>query len=144
MVTQENNSMKRVHYDTYVDEKMPRDRHKKSRLCSGNMTLLTEHIRSMENKHTGKCKYCGKFTYMMCTLCGVHVCWKEGSSATNLTCVLQYHDNEFYGIGMEDCNTLFGVPARAYKKPSEREIRENRKYMKELRLKYEAAVENIN
>jgi hypothetical protein len=43
---------------------------------------------------------------------------------------------------MEDRNTLFGVPARAYKKPSEREIRENRKYMnKELRLKYEAAVE---
>ena len=81
---------------------------------------------------------------MMCTLCGVHVCWKEGSSATNLTCVLQYHDDEFYGIGMEDRNTLFGVPARAYKKTSEREIRENRKYMKELRLKYEAAVENIN
>jgi hypothetical protein len=62
----------------------------------------------------------------------------------NLTCVLQYHDDEFYGIGMEDRNNLFGVPARSYKKPSEREIRENRKYMKELRLKYEAAVENIN
>jgi hypothetical protein len=45
---------------------------------------------------------------------------------------------------MEDRNTLFGVPARAYKKPSEREIRENKKYMKELRLKYEAAVDNIN
>ncbi|MFM8622856.1 MAG: hypothetical protein ACKOB3_05715, partial [Holophagaceae bacterium] len=74
MVTQENNSMKRVHYDTYVDEKMPRDRHKKPRLCSGNIALLTEHIRSMENRHKGRCKYCGKFTYMMCTLCGVHVC----------------------------------------------------------------------
>jgi hypothetical protein len=142
--TQESNGMKRAHYDTYVDEKMPRDRHKKPRLCSGNMTLLTEHIRSMENKHKGKCKYCGKFTYMMCTLCGVHVCWKEGSTATNLTCVLQYHDDEYYGIGMEDRNTLFGVPARAYKRPSEREIRENRKYMRELRLKYEAAVDNIN
>ena len=45
---------------------------------------------------------------------------------------------------MEDRNTLFGVPAKAYKKPSEREIKENRKHMKELRLKYEAAVDNIN
>jgi hypothetical protein len=98
MATQENNDVKRAHYDTYIDKKMPRDRHKKPRLCSGNMTLLTEHIRSMENKHRGKCKYCGKFTYMMCTLCGVHVCWKEGLSATNLTCIL-YHDNEFYITG---------------------------------------------
>jgi hypothetical protein len=39
MATQENNGFKRAHYDMYVDEKMPRDRHKKPRLCSGNMTL---------------------------------------------------------------------------------------------------------
>jgi hypothetical protein len=45
---------------------------------------------------------------------------------------------------MEDHNTLFGVSAKAYKIPSEREIRENRKHMKELRLKYEAAMDNIN
>ena len=71
MITMENNGYKRVHYDKYVDMKMPRDRHKKQRLCSGNITLLSEHIRSMENKHKGKCKYCGQMTYMMCMLCGV-------------------------------------------------------------------------
>jgi hypothetical protein len=75
-----------------------------------------------------------------------HACLLEGriKRYKNLTCVLQYHDNEFFGIGMEDRNTLFGVPASAYKKPSKREIRENRKFMKELRLKYDAAVDNIN
>jgi hypothetical protein len=133
---------KRVHYDKYVDMKMPRDRHKKPRLCSGNITLLSEHMRSMECKHKGKCKYCGQMTYMMCTLCGVHKCWKEGTKATNLTCVLKYHDDDFYGIGMEDRHTLFGVPERTYRKPSEREIKENKKYMTELRLKYEAAVDS--
>ncbi len=43
---------------------------------------------------------------------------------------------------MEDPHTLFGVPERTYRKPSKREIKENKKYMTELRLKYEAAVDS--
>jgi hypothetical protein len=39
---------------------------------------------------------------------------------------------------------LFGVPERAYEMPKENEIRANMKYMKELRLKYEAARSKMN
>jgi hypothetical protein len=143
---------KRAHYDKYVDMKMmPRDKTKRPRLCSGNITLLTEHIKSMKSKHKAKCKYCGQYTYMMCTLCGVHVCWREkkepgkvATGGTNLSCVMKYHDDDYYGIGMEDRCTLFGVPERAYEMPKENEIRANMKYMKELRLKYEAARSKMN
>ncbi len=52
---------KRAHYDKYVDMKMmPRDKTKRPRLCSGDITLLTEHIKSMKNKHKAKCKFCGE------------------------------------------------------------------------------------
>jgi hypothetical protein len=111
---------KRAHYEKYVNMKMmPRDKTKKPRLCSGDITLLSEHIKSMKNKHKAKCKYCGQATYMMCTLCGLHVCWKEKKTkgatggtgemgGTNLSCLMKYHDDDYYGIGMEDCCTLFG------------------------------------
>ena len=60
MVALENSGAKRAHYEKYVDMKMmPRDKTKKPRLCSGDITLLTEHIKSMKNKHKAKCKYCG-------------------------------------------------------------------------------------
>ncbi len=105
----------------------------------------------MKNKHKAKCKFCGQDTYMMCTLCGVHVCWKEkkkpgtvATGGTNLSCVMKYHDDDYYGIGMEDCCALFGIPERAYVMPKNEEIRANMKYMKEMRLKYEAARSKMN
>ena len=79
IVTLDNNT-KRVHYDKYLDVKIPKERLKKSRLCSDNVTLLKEHINSMVCKHKAKCHYCGKNTFMMCTLCGVHVCFKDNTN----------------------------------------------------------------
>jgi hypothetical protein len=142
IVTLDNNT-KRVHYDKYLDMKMPNERLKKSRLCSDNMTLLKEHINSMVCKHKAKCQYCGKLTFMVCTLCGVHVCFKDSTNQTSLSCVLHYHDDDYYGIGMEDRRRLFGVPERDYKKPSAKEISENRTYMQGLRRRYQEALENM-
>jgi hypothetical protein len=67
-----------------------------------------------------------------------------GNGGTNLSCVMKYHDDDYYGIGMEDRCTLFGVPERAYTMPENKEIKENMKYMKEMRLKYEAARNKMN
>ena len=137
------NNTKRVLYDKYLDVKMPKERFKKSRLCADNLTLLKEHINSMVCKHRAKCHYCGKNTFMMCMLCGVHVCFKDSTNTTSLSCVLHYHDDEYYGIGMEDRHRLFGVPERDYKKPSAKEISENRTYMQGLRQRYQEAMENM-
>ncbi len=80
---------------------------------------------------------------MMCTLCGVHVCFKDGTDTTSLSCVLHYHDDEYYGIEMEDHHRLFGVPERDYKKSSAKEIIEKRTYMQGLRQRYQEAMENM-
>ena len=131
------NNTKRVHYDKYLDVKIPKERLKKSRLCSDNMTLLKEHINSMVCKHKAKCHYCGKLTFMVCTLCCVHVCFKDSTNQTSLSCVLHNHDDEYFGIGMDDrCE-------RDYKKPSAKEISENRTYMQGLRQRYQEAMENM-
>jgi len=57
---------------------------------------------------------------------------------------MKYHDDDYYGIGMEDRCTLFSVPERAYTMPENKEIKENMKYMKEMRLKYEVARNKMN
>ena len=55
--------VKRVSYAQYLDEKQPRGA-KKTRLCTGNMTLLKGHLNSMKRVHASSCQMCGKKTYM--------------------------------------------------------------------------------
>jgi hypothetical protein len=51
--------IKRVSYLQYLDEKKPRGA-KKMRLCTGNMTLLKQHLNSMKRVHLASCQMCGK------------------------------------------------------------------------------------
>ncbi len=51
--------IKRVSYLQYIDEKKPRGA-KKTRLCTGNMMLLKEHLNSMKRVHLASCQMCGK------------------------------------------------------------------------------------
>ena len=68
------------------------------RLCSGNLSLLSEHIHTMKCVHKGKCQFCGQNTFMKCTLCNVHVCLKTKESATSISFVFHYHDDEYHGL----------------------------------------------
>jgi hypothetical protein len=58
-----NNHIKRVSYSLYLDEKNTRGG-KKTRLCTGNMMLLKQHLNSMKRVHLATCQMCGKNTYM--------------------------------------------------------------------------------
>jgi hypothetical protein len=51
--------IKRVSYLQYLDEKKTREA-KKTGLCTGNMTLLKEHVNSMKRVHLATCQMCGK------------------------------------------------------------------------------------
>ncbi len=51
--------IKRVSYSQYLDEKKPRGA-KKMRLCTGNMTLLKQHLNSMKRVHLASCQMSGK------------------------------------------------------------------------------------
>ncbi len=50
---------KRVSYLQYIDEKKPQGA-KKTRLCTGNMMLLKQHLNSMKRVNLATCQMCGK------------------------------------------------------------------------------------
>jgi hypothetical protein len=54
-----NYPIKRVSYLLYLDEKRPQGG-KKTRLCTGNMMLLKQHLNGMKRVHVVSCQMCGK------------------------------------------------------------------------------------
>jgi hypothetical protein len=53
------NHFKRVSYLLYLYEKKPQVG-RKTRLCTGNMTLLKQHLNSMKRGYVASCQICGK------------------------------------------------------------------------------------
>jgi hypothetical protein len=54
-----NDHIKRVSYLLYLDEKKTQGG-KKTRLCTGNMMLIKQHLNSMKRVHLATCQMCGK------------------------------------------------------------------------------------
>ena len=95
---------------------------KKPRLCSGDLDLLKEHIQSMKKVHPAACGYCGKKTVMKCGICDVHLCIKEGTSITTMSCPLDFHNDRLY--------------TKRFNKPGVNEIKGNSNHMKDLIERY--------
>ncbi len=131
-----NNHIKRVSYLLYLDEKNPQGG-KKTRLCTGNMTLLKQHLNSMKRVHLATCHICGKKTYMECQICKKHVCFKSEKSISSSSCCIDFHDYLMYGLGFMDRVELFGVKKSQFKKANAMEVRKNKIHMKKLMTKYE-------
>jgi hypothetical protein len=128
--------IKRVSYLLYLDEKKSRGG-KKTRLCTGNMTLLKQHLNSMKRVHLATCQMCGKKIYMECWICKKHVCFKRGKSMSSLSCCVDFHDDLMYGLGFMDRVGLFGVTKTQFKKANVMDVRKNKIHMKKLMTKYE-------
>jgi len=128
----------RVSYEQYEKEKKQVRNGKKPRLCSDNLELLKEHIQSMTKVHPAACAYCGKKTWMKCGICDVHLCIKEGTSMTTMSCPLDFHNDRLYGLGYKDRIDLFCAPknAKRFHKPGVNEIKGNNNHMKDLIERY--------
>jgi hypothetical protein len=111
----------RVSFSQYLDVKQPCG--KKSQLCTGDLDLLKEHINSMKRVGKAACQWCGEMTFMRCELCKKHVCLKSDTSATTLSCCIDFHDDCKYGLGFMDCKELFQTRNKNFKKPNQREKR---------------------
>ena len=134
-----NDNTDRVSYAQYLDVKQPRG--KKSRLCTGDLDLLKEHINSMKRVGKAACQWCGEITFMRCELCKKHVCLKSDTSATTLSCCIDFHDDYKYGLGYMDRKELFQMRNKNFKKPNQTEMKKNKTHMKSLMLKYYTDVE---
>ena len=131
----------RVSYRMFLDAKAPRGR--SSRLCSDNLQLLKEHLNSFEKACKGRCQMCGyEKCYMKCKKCNKHCCFKSELGMASVSCSIDMHDDNFFGLAMDDRVELFGEMKSRFKKATTTEVNKNKKHIQKLRKKYEEDMGN--
>ena len=130
---------KRVSYNQYLDAKRPRARTQRTRLCSDNLELLKEHIQSFNLSGTrAKCQMCGEFTVAICGKCGLNCCFKDGGryQSTGLSCSLDLHNDDYFGLSLNDHTKLLGKPRGSFKRATKSDIKANSAHIQKLRKQY--------
>ena len=56
---------------------------------------------------------------------------------SSLTCSIDLHDGDFFGLTMDEQYDLYGLPKNRYKKPTQSELKKNRAHIKELSRRFE-------
>ncbi len=69
-------------------------------------------------------------------LCETHLCLKSKRRITSMTCSIDYHNDRMFGLGFKNRHQIFNVPIQGFCQPTKREIKENGKYMEELKRRY--------
>ena len=90
------------------------------RLCSHDFMVFGKHLDSVPRKKKGadpsKCAACGEGTYYKCNnLCNVPLCYPGSRGCTSWNCVMDYHNDECFGLLRRDA-----AVAKNWKKPSAR------------------------
>jgi len=98
----------RVGFDDYLNEKKPRQRGAVSRFALESSEVLKKHLESMTKVGPARCKVCMSKTFWRCSLCDARVCLKSGSGLNSLSCVLDYHSEDHYGLCKVDRQRFFG------------------------------------
>ena len=131
----------RVTYDVWEANKYPRCRSETSRLCSDNIALLKDHLASFKGSHEkagrGKCVVCGNRCYWKCTLCPgePRMCLKEDKQGNKLSCALDWHNDDYFGICRPDRVKYFNEAQCKWKKPTKSEVKKNAAHIKAFRVK---------
>ena len=126
----------RVNYDQYLAARRPGRISGPSRLCSGDLALLKKYMRSYERYTSAMCNVCGKKTGMKCGLCNLACCYKSDKTMNSVSCSVDLHDTNYFGLVTCDRVKLFGENRNSYKKPTKREVDKNAKHIKELEDKF--------
>ncbi len=71
---------------------------------------------------------------MKCGLCNNHICFKNGDRQNSVSCCFDYHNDNLFGLVMDDRVSMFGEPKKYYKKgPSALEIKNNKAHIQKLK-----------
>ena len=97
---------KHVSYNQYLDAKHPR--RGVTRLCSENIDLLKEHLNSMKKTNTSKCQVCERWCFSKCVICDANMCFKSGANMASISCCLDYHNDDHFGLIRDDHKDMFG------------------------------------
>ena len=131
----------RPSYEHYLDAKRPRGRGVKTRLCSDDIGLLKEHLNSFVTCGAGTCVVCGQRCFSKCSICQLHCCWKAESAHCLVSCSVDLHDDNYFGLCLPERRELFGEVKRSFKKALVKDWKLNKKHIQGLRCRYHAEYE---
>ena len=79
---------------------------------------------------------CGKRMWRKCGLCNLECCYKSDKTMNSVSCSVDLHDTNYFGLVTCDRVKLFGENRNSFKKPTKREVDKNAKHIKELEDKF--------
>ena len=123
----------RVTLEGYMSEKYPQSRSTSSRFTNEDLSLFKEHVASIECikwKHV--CVVCGKDCHFKCGKCDKHMCFKKGSKLNTMSCIIDHHNDCFFGLGRDDFE-LVGQCKGKWKYPNKRQLKNNADWICKLR-----------
>ena len=126
-----------VTYEQFVAATNPRTRGTARRFHQGNLLAIREHFHSAKTYDSNrKCVWCGKQTYQKCELCNKWLCVrrKPHREGHMLGCMLDYHNEYLYGLGLCDCEVM-GVKREDWKMPTEEDEKKNMEHIKKLKVR---------
>jgi hypothetical protein len=124
----------RVGFDDYMNAINPRGRGGVSRFGLASSDILKKHLHSMKQVNGAKCEVCGRKTFWRCELCnGARMCLKSDTNATSMSCVLDYHAEDHYGLVKGDKVSMFGMKPTKFNGVKPTELKKNRAHMNRLR-----------
>ena len=102
------------------------------------LDLLKEHLRSFQtaNIGAGQCQVCGKTTYFKCMKCNMHCCFKDDKNASSVSCCIDYHNDDYFGLTLDDRVNLFGEMKKNFKKATKAEWKKNKTHIAKLSRKF--------
>ena len=125
---------KHVSYNQYLDAKHPRM--DVSRLYSDNIDLLKEHLNSIKKVHKSKCQVCKEWCCTKCVKCDAHMCFKSKPHMSSISCCLDYHNDDHFGLIRDHCKELFGDQPSAFTTALKCRLWAHKHVMAALRKKY--------
>jgi hypothetical protein len=124
----------RVGFDDYMNAINPRGRGGVSRFGLATSDILKKHLNSMRQVNGARCEVCGRKTFWRCDLCnGARMCLKSDTNATSMSCVLDYHSEDHYGLVKGDKVSMFGMKPTKFNGVKPTELKKNRVHMNRLR-----------
>ena len=138
-------NVERVSMAKFLDEKTPRQSRNSAeavrpRLVGDDLDLLKEHIRSYQRTHEGACQSCGQTCFTKCGICNVRTCFKDGPNMWMVSCCLDYHNDNRFGLGMKDRFDIFSERKKNFRAPSTAQVRKNAAHIQELKKSINAGL----
>ena len=93
---------KRFPYSHYPDTKHPWGKDTVTRLCSSDLGLIKEHLNSYVKTLKSMCHVFGKECFFKCGKYGKHTHLKKDLKMTNISCCLDFHNDNYFGLVLDD------------------------------------------